>query len=334
MSRDVLTVGSTMRIPLLYRGEYSQWIERFMNYLEEQTYGEAMINSIKNGDQPLPRVTQVSIAGATSTEQPPLKDKSMWSCQLIALCAKPWICLVTTKNGTSRLNNQLFQQHRSVKDFGLPPLLQHLLEQLKNKLLMEEKNHKPRLLLQEAAQLDCQNLLTSSTIKPRSRHQPRELSNKRQSCVKNDTADIMIAKILSIIGGFSKTYLSNDEAIPINRETSKTEMLYLMEYLNTMAFHGFPPHELELKVGSPIMLLRNVNLSGGLCNGTRMIVRYDVSVHALTKDHKGKNTNMPYPGKAICRIQAIWEYNILEDIKCDPYSKKLQYAVSKPLDTS
>nr|GEW80397.1 hypothetical protein [Tanacetum cinerariifolium] len=40
-----------------------------------------MINSIKNGDQPLPRVTQVSIAGTTSNEQPPLKDKSMWSDQ-------------------------------------------------------------------------------------------------------------------------------------------------------------------------------------------------------------------------------------------------------------
>nr|GEV10777.1 hypothetical protein [Tanacetum cinerariifolium] len=50
-----------------------------MNYLEEQTNGEAMINSIKNGDQPLPRVTQVSIAKITSTEQTPLKDKSMWS---------------------------------------------------------------------------------------------------------------------------------------------------------------------------------------------------------------------------------------------------------------
>nr|GFB13367.1 hypothetical protein [Tanacetum cinerariifolium] len=56
MSRDVLTIGSTMRIPILYRGEYSQWVKRFMNYLEEQTDGEAMINSIKN-------------------------DKSMWSDQ-------------------------------------------------------------------------------------------------------------------------------------------------------------------------------------------------------------------------------------------------------------
>nr|GEY81891.1 hypothetical protein [Tanacetum cinerariifolium] len=52
-----------------------------MNYLKEQTDGEAMINSIKNGDQPLPRVTQVSMAGTSSTEQTPLKDKSMWSDQ-------------------------------------------------------------------------------------------------------------------------------------------------------------------------------------------------------------------------------------------------------------
>nr|GEY62668.1 integrase, catalytic region, zinc finger, CCHC-type, peptidase aspartic, catalytic [Tanacetum cinerariifolium] len=45
----MITVGSTMRILLLYRGEYSQWRERFMNYLEEQTDSEAMINSIQNG---------------------------------------------------------------------------------------------------------------------------------------------------------------------------------------------------------------------------------------------------------------------------------------------
>nr|GEV43417.1 hypothetical protein [Tanacetum cinerariifolium] len=83
MSRDVLTVGSTIRILLLYRGEYSQWSERFMNYLEEQMDGEAMIDSIKNDDQPLPRVTQVSIARTSSTEQPPLKDKSTYGMLLL-----------------------------------------------------------------------------------------------------------------------------------------------------------------------------------------------------------------------------------------------------------
>nr|GEY58276.1 hypothetical protein [Tanacetum cinerariifolium] len=48
-----------------------------MSYMEEKIDVEAMINSIKNGDQPLLRVTQVSIARTSSTEQPPLKDKSM-----------------------------------------------------------------------------------------------------------------------------------------------------------------------------------------------------------------------------------------------------------------
>nr|GEU61423.1 hypothetical protein [Tanacetum cinerariifolium] len=59
MSRDVITVGSTMQIPSLYRGEYSQWRERFMNYLKEQTDGEVMINSIQNSDQSLPAIAQM-----------------------------------------------------------------------------------------------------------------------------------------------------------------------------------------------------------------------------------------------------------------------------------
>nr|GFA86439.1 hypothetical protein [Tanacetum cinerariifolium] len=84
MSQDVITVGSTMRIPLLYRGEYSHWRERFMNYLEEQTDGEAMINSIQNGNQPLPIIAQMSLAGNAQNAPPTLKDpnnetaKDLW----------------------------------------------------------------------------------------------------------------------------------------------------------------------------------------------------------------------------------------------------------------
>nr|GFD05373.1 hypothetical protein [Tanacetum cinerariifolium] len=81
MSRDVITVGSTMRISLLYRGEYSQWRERFMNYLEEQTDGKAMINSIQNGDQPFPVVTQVSLAETAQNASPTLKDPKFWTAE-------------------------------------------------------------------------------------------------------------------------------------------------------------------------------------------------------------------------------------------------------------
>ncbi|GKA41917.1 DNA helicase [Tanacetum coccineum] len=46
----------------------------------------------------------------------------------------------------------------------------------------------------------------------------------------------------------AKTYLSREEAIPMGGETSETELLYPIEYLNTLTFLGFPPYELQLKV--------------------------------------------------------------------------------------
>nr|GEW61570.1 hypothetical protein [Tanacetum cinerariifolium] len=49
-----------------------------MNYLEEQTDGEAMINSIQNDDQPLPVIAQVSLAGTAQNAPPTLKDLKFW----------------------------------------------------------------------------------------------------------------------------------------------------------------------------------------------------------------------------------------------------------------
>nr|GEW84909.1 DNA helicase [Tanacetum cinerariifolium] len=76
-----------------------------------------------------------------------------------------------------------------------------------------------------------------------------------------------------MVQGESTTYLSQDEAIPLRDNGADTEILYRVEHLNTLKFLGFPSHYLELKVGALVMLLRNINLAGGLCNGTRMIVR-------------------------------------------------------------
>nr|GEX18770.1 hypothetical protein [Tanacetum cinerariifolium] len=50
-----------------------------MNYLEEQTDGEVMINSIQNGDHPLPIVAQVSLAGTAPNAIPTLKDPKFWT---------------------------------------------------------------------------------------------------------------------------------------------------------------------------------------------------------------------------------------------------------------
>lgn len=45
------------------------------------------------------------------------------------------------------------------------------------------------------------------------------------------------------------------------------------EFLNSLTDGGLPPHELNLKRGVPVMLLRNLRVDQGLCNGTRLIVK-------------------------------------------------------------
>jgi len=48
--------------------------------------------------------------------------------------------------------------------------------------------------------------------------------------------------------------------------------VFTSEFLNEINCSGIPNHRLRLKVGVPIMLLRNIDQDNGLCNRTRLQV--------------------------------------------------------------
>ena len=80
------------------------------------------------------------------------------------------------------------------------------------------------------------------------------------------TNDYVLDKLPSL----KVTFRSQDEAIV---EDPTDALNFPTEFLNKMTPTGLPPHELHLKRGCIVMLLKNLDVRNGLCNGTRLIVR-------------------------------------------------------------
>ncbi|KAF7841682.1 ATP-dependent DNA helicase PIF1-like [Senna tora] len=66
-------------------------------------------------------------------------------------------------------------------------------------------------------------------------------------------------------------YLSSD-SICSQDQDSELAYIYTTEFLNTISGSGLHYHELKLKVGAPVMLMRNIDKSMRLCNGTKLII--------------------------------------------------------------
>nr|XP_017234917.1 PREDICTED: uncharacterized protein LOC108208855 isoform X2 [Daucus carota subsp. sativus] len=113
----------------------------------------------------------------------------------------------------------------------------------------------------------------------------------------NEYVDKINREVLERLPNSSRVYKSSDTICKGSSTNEGDEILYPAEYLNSLKFSGVPNHELELKVGVPIMLLRNLNPKKGLCNGTRLIVTqccpFVIEGMIITGNKTGEKTYIP-----------------------------------------
>ena len=87
----------------------------------------------------------------------------------------------------------------------------------------------------------------------------------------NDDFDEINTIMLSMLPGDVMSYLSCDSLSNAN-DCSPLSDMEPPELLHSLKISRLPNHCLNLKVGAPVILLRNLNQSIGLCNGTRLVV--------------------------------------------------------------
>ncbi|XP_052111544.1 uncharacterized protein LOC107469337 [Arachis duranensis] len=93
----------------------------------------------------------------------------------------------------------------------------------------------------------------------------------------------------------NSSYIWNE--CPTESNNDLLASIHTPEFLNTIRCSGVPNHELTLKIGTPIMLLRNIDHSAGLCNGTRLVVtkieKHIIEARGSAGKNKGQKVFIP-----------------------------------------
>ncbi|XP_042003866.1 uncharacterized protein LOC121752843 [Salvia splendens] len=116
-----------------------------------------------------------------------------------------------------------------------------------------------------------------STIYP-SYMNHEELSNCLHDCAilapTLEVVDEVNQFMMSLDQSHGRVYLSSDSISNSNLTSNGLAEIHSVEFFNKLKCSGTSNHELLLKVGTPVMLLRNIDHSNGLYNGTRLVITH------------------------------------------------------------
>ncbi|KAG5556067.1 hypothetical protein RHGRI_006626 [Rhododendron griersonianum] len=121
--------------------------------------------------------------------------------------------------------------------------------------------------------------------------QPLSMTDCAILTPKNDSVDIINEQLINNFPGKEYSYVSVDDTV------NKADQALYVDFLHSVNPPGLPSHILSLKENCPVMLLRNLNASKGMCNGTRLICRkfekHVIIAQIAVGEHKGDFVFIP-----------------------------------------
>ena len=116
----------------------------------------------------------------------------------------------------------------------------------------------------------------------------------------------------SLLPGDQFQFLSSDSIAKSDDGGDYADNLCDFDFLNNLSCSGLPPHCLCLKKGTPVMLLRYIDQSLGLCNGTRLRITHlsDTVIGAVTLNGSHPNQNVLIPRIDMNPSENRWPFQI------------------------
>lgn len=138
------------------------------------------------------------------------------------------------------------------------------------------------------------NTLYPPDLMATARETPELFADRAILASHNTSVAELNSDILRMMDGDSQVFTSVDHA----EQGADNEAFHMDdEYLHTLETSGIPPARLALKVGAPVILLRNMNPANGFCNGTRCIVKRihsrALEIEIASGEYQGRCTTLP-----------------------------------------
>jgi hypothetical protein len=155
---------------------------------------------------------------------------------------------------------------------------------------------------------------------------PFDQGNIRRAILspKNQQVDQINDRILNLLDGETKTYQSADSLI--SEDPDVDDGNFPVELINSYTPSGFPPHTLRLKVGAMVLLLRNIDTSNGLCNGSRLAVTRCLENLIEVQVIDGRFAGVTHVLHRYVMVES--EYNVAIRIKRVQFPIRLAYALT------